>query len=595
MSSGECSFEALKSQTNKCIYIQDNCPFEYINMLAFNYCVINDNKWLTFILLGFIIVLCFYYLSSTGNDYLAPTLGIISEKLHLSQNLAGLTLLALGNCAPDIIVAFVAGDDENEGVETSLGSLLGGGIIVVGLVLATCVLYGKEVPVIAGNFIRDLSIYLIALIYILILGAWSKKITIWQSCIFLVLYAVYVIVCFVMDKKGTDELEEKDRSLFLGEEKGLEYKVSLFSDNLSETPTIKSEVEKSEKEDEERQNKQTEENITNKEEDGIDINNIIKKSFFQKRSVYVPSKDKSSNTAIPVDVKMYSKFKYDLYRYYFNKETDWDNKNTFQRILFLILDFPFNLLRDATIPAYEDSKWKRTMFVIQPISISIFFIVIFSMYSFIIDYWQLTVAWLCIDCFLCLVFYKISYRTRLPSWHWPFLIAAFVISILWLWFLTNILMDMITTIKLMLPVNIPQSFLSMTIIACGNSLPDFIVNTSLAKTGYAEMAISGSIGAPVFGILFGFGISILRRLLVEYFSGGEGIAAFNLFNFKDENLNKYLLISGISCVCILLIGFMICGAIMKFNLKKCISFFGYCVYFLFFLSIIFFTFIFPNL
>ena len=187
MSSGECSFEALKSEIDKCTYIQKKCPFEYINMLAFNYCVIDDNKWFTFILLALIIVLCFYFLSSTGNDYLAPTLGIISEKLHLSQNLAGLTLLALGNCAPDIIVAFVAGDDENEGVETSLGSLLGGGIIVVGLVLATCVLYGKEVQVIAGNFIRDLSIYLIALIYILILGAWSKKITIWQSFIFLVL------------------------------------------------------------------------------------------------------------------------------------------------------------------------------------------------------------------------------------------------------------------------------------------------------------------------------------------------------------------------------------------------------------------------
>ena len=133
-----------------------------------------------------------------------PALGIISEKLHLSQNLAGLTLLALGNQALDVIVAFVAGDDENEGVETSLGSLLGGGMIVVSLVLSTVVLLGKEVKVIWSNFIRDLGMYLIALGYVTTLGAFGR-ITLWQSCLFLCFYTIYVIICFVMDKRKTEE------------------------------------------------------------------------------------------------------------------------------------------------------------------------------------------------------------------------------------------------------------------------------------------------------------------------------------------------------------------------------------------------------
>ena len=190
MSDTGCSYEILRNFTSiadKCTYVKSDCHFEYFSILTFNYCYINDNTWITFILLALIIFLCFYFLSSTGNDYLAPALGIISEKLHLSQNLAGLTLLALGNQAPDVVVAFVAGDDDNEGVETSLGSLLGGGMIVVCLVFSTVVYLGKEVNVVPRNFVRDLGIYFFALVYILILGKF-KAIKIWQATLFFCFY-----------------------------------------------------------------------------------------------------------------------------------------------------------------------------------------------------------------------------------------------------------------------------------------------------------------------------------------------------------------------------------------------------------------------
>ena len=192
---------------------------------------------------------------------------------------------------------------------------------------------------------------------------------------------------------------------------------------------------------------------------------------------------------------------------------------------------------------------------------------------------------------ISIIFYRISYRTSLPSWHWVLLVSAFSISILWLWFITNILIDMLITFKLLFPINIPESFLSMTILAFGNSLPDFIVNTSLAKNGYAEMALSGSIGAPVFGILFGFGLSLMKRLIGKYITTKITFELFDLFNFSKHNLNNLLIVDAFACISVLLIGLMICGIIRKFKINKISSVYGYIIYSLFFISIIYFSFL----
>ena len=607
MSDTGCSYEILRNFTSiadKCTYVKTECHFEYFSMLKFNYCYVNDNTWITFILLALIIFLCFYFLSSTGNDYLAPALGIISEKLHLSQNLAGLTLLALGNQAPDVVVAFVAGDDDNEGVETSLGSLLGGGMIVVSLVFSTVVYLGKEVNVVPRNFVRDLGIYFFALVYILILGKF-QAIKIWQAILFFCFYILYVIVCFIMDKKTTEEIEEsKNEALLANEEEKSDYRISLYMDRTNSTIQEKEEenvetdlentVDAEKKIDDvhlkNEENKPILKPIDNNSlEDHINFEKIVKKSFFKRKATqHFGSMLKKSMIFQPGDTILFTKFRYDLYRNYLNRESKWENKNVIQKILFVILDLPLNLVRDLTIPAYEKSKWNRSLFIIQPICISCFIIVIFSLYQLIITYWIESIVYLCFILTLCIVFYRISYRSSLPSWHWLLLSSSFVISILWLWFITNILIDMIVTVKLLLPTNLPQSFLSITVLAFGNSLPDFIVNTSLARSGYAEMALSGSIGAPLFGILFGFGLSLGRRLIRL-----QKEQEFNLFDF-DRNkggLNKIIIVIAITSLLTLLLGLIIGGFIMDFKIKRHISFFGYCIYILFFLSIIYFIFI----
>ena len=81
-------------------------------------------------------------------------------------------------------------------------------------------------------------------------------------------------------------------------------------------------------------------------------------------------------------------------------------------------------------------------------------------------------------------------------------------SIIWIWFSANILIEIIIALSIL--INIPDSFLGITLLTYGNSLPDLMLNLSLVKLGYGEMALSGSIAGPLFNLLIGLGLPLIK-------------------------------------------------------------------------------------
>ena len=81
---------------------------------------------------------CFWVLGSTADAYLSPILAAISKHLKLSQSLAGVTLLAFGNGAPDVFASISASSNIDSAAAASLGSgfylaassAIGGGFFV---------------------------------------------------------------------------------------------------------------------------------------------------------------------------------------------------------------------------------------------------------------------------------------------------------------------------------------------------------------------------------------------------------------------------------------------------------------------------------
>lgn len=601
-----CTFEMFSSKLfsveQKCEFAQD-CDFEYFNLISLNYCHMNGLNGITIVFAILILLLCFYFVSSTGDGYLAPCLGIISDKMGLSQNLAGLTLIAFGNQSADLIVAFVSSGDEEEGVAAALGALLGAGMFVLGIVLNTVLVLGGGVNVVSYNYVRDLLTYLVGIILVIVYGVF-KAINVFEAALFLGLYISYIVLCYFMDKKMKQKVEslEDTQPLFKKEEDPKEFDIKMYNeedekldgskkeneilvdDDSKVTSLIDDDMQKKEeliKEEPALIPEKPEQSLQKKlVQPELNLLNYASKSYFSRKFKNIAKAFKTEESKKAEQI-LYSKFNYDLVRYYLSsEETTWSEKNIFQKIVFCVLAFPLNILRNLTIPAYEQQNWKRLMFVFHPIAIPTFLIAIFKQFTLFKDHPIIMICFYVVMIGVSVVFYYMTYRTALPRCHWVQLIVAFVISLLWLWAVINILVDMITVCQLLAPIDIPKAFLTLTIVAVGNSLDDFVVDCSLAKNGFGEMAVSGSIGGPCFGLLLGYGISLLHRMVIDKATSVE----FIIFDFKNDD-NALVILIALCCIILIVLGEIIGGFIMKFHLKQMFCIYGYTIYGLYVISV----------
>lgn len=139
----------------------------------------------------------FYMLSSLAESYLTPVLTKISEALKLSETIAGVTLLAFANGAPDIISSAAAGGSEG-GVFIAVGALFGACSFGATIVIGNCVLRSKsEIEMPANGMIRDFGFYILSGLVIIIFG-WIGEITRTMAFLFFSIYLVYFAVVLIV-------------------------------------------------------------------------------------------------------------------------------------------------------------------------------------------------------------------------------------------------------------------------------------------------------------------------------------------------------------------------------------------------------------
>lgn len=156
-----------------------------------------------------------FNLGSTADQYLSPALEAISDKLSCSESLAGVTLLALGNGAPDVFSAIAAGgdSDENGDIMLSVSALIGSAFFITTVVMFLAVNASepdKKIRVTKNFFLRDLIFLNITMIYLLVIMFTVKVINFYVSAGFIGIYAVFVIIVVIQSKqKQGGEGEEK--------------------------------------------------------------------------------------------------------------------------------------------------------------------------------------------------------------------------------------------------------------------------------------------------------------------------------------------------------------------------------------------------
>lgn len=169
-------------------------PKGYIDYLQIFYCNFGEFPFLGHTLLFLWLLVLFYLLGNTAANYFCSALESLSKILKLSPTIAGVTLLSLGNGAPDVFASIVSFTRSGNGA-VGLNSILGGAFfvstIVVGIISIS--ISPQQISVDKASFIRDVIFFLFSLFSLVSIIA-IGKINLWGAIFFSSIYLIYVCV-----------------------------------------------------------------------------------------------------------------------------------------------------------------------------------------------------------------------------------------------------------------------------------------------------------------------------------------------------------------------------------------------------------------
>ncbi|KAI8906512.1 Sodium/calcium exchanger protein-domain-containing protein [Powellomyces hirtus] len=191
-----CDDIGLVPYEQQCTFAREHCAPASgmgVNYFVFYYCTMAGHRIFGTLVLLVVMLYAFLMLGTAAGDYLCPNLSNISQWLHLSQSVAGVTLAALGNGAPDILSTFSAMTADTAGL--AIGELLGAAMFVTFVVVgAIAIVNPFKLP--RRPFIRDIVAFIGALILVLIICS-DKKITQGEGWSLIAYYFAYVTVVVV--------------------------------------------------------------------------------------------------------------------------------------------------------------------------------------------------------------------------------------------------------------------------------------------------------------------------------------------------------------------------------------------------------------
>ncbi|KAJ0015040.1 hypothetical protein Pint_20730 [Pistacia integerrima] len=215
--------EKLDGYKAKCLYLKsgNRCVSQgYIDYLYLFYCSFGRFPFLGYFLIFLWLLVLFYLLGNTASEYFCSSLESLSRLLDLSPTIAGVTLLSLGNGAPDVfasLVSFMGSGTSDIGLNTVLGAASFVTCVVVGTI---CIcLHKRSVRVNKYAFIRDVCFFLLvlaSLVVILIRG----KINLWGAIGFSSMYVVYVVIVYlsvICYHISGEESETEESSSYVGD------------------------------------------------------------------------------------------------------------------------------------------------------------------------------------------------------------------------------------------------------------------------------------------------------------------------------------------------------------------------------------------
>ncbi|XP_053567980.1 sodium/potassium/calcium exchanger 3 [Bombina bombina] len=521
-------------------------------------------------------VLCamymFYALAIVCDDFFVPSLEKISERLHLSEDVAGATFMAAGSSAPELFTS-VIGVFITKG-DVGVGTIVGSAVFNILCIIGVCGLFAGQVVVLSSwSLLRDASYYTLSVIA-LIVFIYDETVSWWESLILVMMYAIYIIImkynsniheCFEKRTKGganianglasNAELDDNincDATVVLLKKGNFHRKTSVImvDELLSAYPHQLSFSEAglrimitshfppktrlsmaSRMLINERQRLINTRAYANGESE-VSIKIPIKHSVENGTGPGNPTERNANGTRRDEDVAEAGNETENENEDNENNENDEEEEEEDDDN-----DGPFT---PFDIPNGKANKAK----------------------------WM--ISWP-----LCLLLYFTVPNCAKPRWEKWFMVT-FASSSIWIAAFSYVMVWMVTIIGFTL--GIPDVIMGITFLAAGTSVPDCMASLIVARQGMGDMAVSNSIGSNVFDILIGLGLPwALQTLAVDYGSfiqlNSRGLIysvalllASLFVTVCGIRLNKWKLDKKLGITCILLYGVFLCLSILtEFN------------------------------
>jgi len=397
------------------------------------------------LLIFFIIamILLFYLLGLFAESFFCPSLAFISEKLSLSPDVAGVTLLAFGNGAPDVF-STLAGISSNN-FEMALGELLGAGLfittVIVGSVsvVSSCSL--EKYP-----FVRDVAFFMVGLAALFTITR-DEKVYLFESILlllFYILYALFTVAAqfyLARNEKTTNPtiptlrplLFEHESSNFLGRRTPFSQSGNSWRRIYLSKVGIYDQLKVYTIQHDHREYSQ----------EAAEVNTLANDSYSSRTSWWYP------------------------FLHYIRMKAKWHKRRLYQRVFFVLM-FPARVVFDLTTPTTKKKHWNRYIATLHPLLSPL--VVLLALRGF---YWHLgpISIWMVIECcglLLSIVVWLTTNHESPPKYMSAFIALSFLMSIVWMFLIAQEIIALLEILGII--IHLSQAILGVTILAWGNSI-----------------------------------------------------------------------------------------------------------------------------
>jgi solute carrier family 24 (sodium/potassium/calcium exchanger), member 6 len=457
-----CTGWRINEQEDKCRYITKyECNQEtdsvVTNYLHFHHCTMQGHSAVSVAMLVMVVALSFYVLGDTAEEFFCPVVRRVAWWLRLSPNTAGVTLLALGNGAPDVfasLAAFSSGDGGSGEIGAGMiGAIVSAGTFVSGGVVGAVAVVAApfEVPKVA--FLRDAWFYFFGAVLVCYVVT-SGEVYPMHAIGFILYYVSFV--CLVI---FSDIRERKRR------------------ERLNISPSVV-------------------------DEELLDIHT-----------------DASSSSHEQIEVDWYDEPP--VHEVLGQNIIGWCQTNGKTRYMLFkaLVHAPLDICRRMTIPSAEPERWNR-FYALSSVSLGPLLLlhqlkdIVDAKMLIGNDFVGFLPLWMCVlipsTLIGCAVFVA-SNHSHQPEF-WPIALAlAFGTSIVWISLAATELLECLTVLGHI--SGISPAVLGVTVLAWGNSVGDLVADVVIAKGGQPTMAVAACYSGPMFNMCVGLGLAFALQAI----------------------------------------------------------------------------------